>query len=750
MTGHSPLRSDSPGVQDGTLAGQAESTRVLIDFNDSTTEYILRADEGPQLARLQPSIAGLATTFIDNAKVSSPTRHRWFPDANLRVFLHETLSVCHMITDFAKLRFGDPSQEMATICGTLSEFKRSRISKREALLTISNTLGTNRNLKRDLMKVLEHRDSRWGPDDFDLPLIPIEPPTPQFLQPVHEPQMRFPSLSAPWSSNNTLLTALGPQAMSGLDRNTVFERSTDQQVPIAQNISDPWSTPSHAILSSPVAPILSLEPPHVHLTSSAIDHGSSIRPYSQLEGDSGSIVTCLEQNMLQQAQHPESWDVPTYGNSWSRGQAQDSHEVQSLRDGQHTSSQNTFEPFRVEIPLLHRRSESVTAVSPRQPLTASPVASSVQPTMLRESHVAHMPIHDPEVEMSPPSRKRSRKSSMLQHSVDDTHANGSAAYNFNVREGQLAHARLSKGSRKNSSPSRNRSDGGGQYIHSLCGKGFGKRASVKKHHWGNKNDDLDTTTGCWYKHRKPKVAWDDHPSCKDGPKQTPLKSCLARSASEDSKALVVPAMVPSYRNIIPGFPTLQVSPHTVAQAIGSAHAPSLSVQDGALYNSRAQENYLSYHSHGLPRTTTSLSSPFESLLTAVNVAARIEEPTPSKGRNDSVIICNLDAQAIAAERTGQHLPAWNFDPGHGDVGVDQYGEYVPSPTDYNVGVGLPSPMGHVPTSMTFSSKMDHTGYNSPILPSIVSDPIYMHQHAFMQPYRHIAPDLRFCLEPAFD
>jgi hypothetical protein len=223
-----------------------------------------------------------------------------------------------------------------------------------------------------------------------------------------------------------------------------------------------------------------------------------------------------------------------------------------------------------------------------------------------------------------------------------------------------------------------------------------------------------------------------------------------RSASEDSKALVVPAMVPSYRNIIPGFPTLQVSPHTVAQAIGSAHAPSLSVQDGALYNSRAQENYLSYHSHGLPRTTTSLSSPFESLLTAVNVAARIEEPTPSKGRNDSVIICNLDAQAIAAERTGQHLPAWNFDPGHGDVGVDQYGEYVPSPTDYNVGVGLPSPMGHVPTSMTFSSKMDHTGYNSPILPSIVSDPIYMHQHALMQPYRHIAPDLRFCLEPAFD
>jgi hypothetical protein len=64
-----------------------------------------------------------------------------------------------------------------------------------------------------------------------------------------------------------------------------------------------------------------------------------------------------------------------------------------------------------------------------------------------------------------------------------------------------------------------------------------------------------------------------------------------------------------------------------------------------------QGGYLPYYSHGLPSIAS--SSPFQNLLTVVNVAANIESPIP-KGRNDSVIFSNLDAEAITVE----HKPAW--------------------------------------------------------------------------------------------
>ena len=109
---------------------------------------------------------------------------------------------------------------------------------------------------------------------------------------------------------------------------------------------------------------------------------------------------------------------------------------------------------------------------------------------------------------------------------------------------------------------------------------------------------------------------------------------------------MVPAMIPSY-NTIPGFPILQDLPQTVAQALTSRNPTQYSF-----------ENIGAYHSHRLPARSS-----FESLLTAVNVASRIDAPKP-QGRNDSVV-SQLDAQAVAAERDMRYTPTW-IEPSRGN------------------------------------------------------------------------------------
>jgi hypothetical protein len=99
-------------------------------------------------------------------------------------------------------------------------------------------------------------------------------------------------------------------------------------------------------------------------------------------------------------------------------------------------------------------------------------------------------------------------------------------------------------------------------------------------------------------------------------------------------------MIRGHRSILPDIPAVKDPPHVVR----SPHTPSSNMEGG----------YLPYHTHGFPS-----SSPFQNLLTAVNVAAKIESPIP-KGRNDSMILPNLDAQAIAAEHSKQSEPTWAF------------------------------------------------------------------------------------------
>lgn len=60
-----------------------------------------------------------------------------------------------------EIRFGAHSRESATIYGTLGRFGRGEIPKRDALSIVASLLDGHYDLKHELMKILNHEDSRW-------------------------------------------------------------------------------------------------------------------------------------------------------------------------------------------------------------------------------------------------------------------------------------------------------------------------------------------------------------------------------------------------------------------------------------------------------------------------------------------------------------------------------------------------------------------------------------------------------------
>jgi hypothetical protein len=311
------------------------------------------------------------------------------------------------------------------------------------------------------------------------------------------------------------------------------------------------------------------------------------------------------------------------------GISRDLHHRQFLEGVPVRLPAESLETRQVEIPRRHRRSESVTTISPNQLKAAFSPSLTSGPYMLGDPFVT--PIGQSAIDMPPPPRKRSRKSSSAQPVIEQQHVeHGPCEGSEDVQDQQAF----------NSASSRKTSEGSGNFIHGLCGKRFGTRSKVKKHHWGNKLDDMATTTGCWHKRGRPDINWDSHSSCQEVRKPPSLQPSRAKSISAENKAPMVPTMGPGYHNILLGIPPVQ-EPYLAAR---SPETPSTNMEGG----------YPPYNTHGFPS-----SSPFQNLLTAVNVAAKIESLIP-KGRSDSMIFFHLDDQAIAAEHTEQSEPPWVF------------------------------------------------------------------------------------------
>jgi hypothetical protein len=298
----------------------------------------------------------------------------------------------------------------------------------------------------------------------------------------------------------------------------------------------------------------------------------------------------------------------------------------------------------------------------------------------------------PQSAVKPParSRKRNRKTSVAQMKIEHPRQDHRA-----IERDQRELSPTDIG------PIKEQSDRDAPFIHALCGKGFVTRSKVKKHHWGGKINDINTTTGCWAKHKKPDVEWDDHPSCKEVPRNaaTRPKRAKKRLNLPEKKAPVVPAMTSSRYASLPTLSTLGNMPQHVEAAPDSLdNSPQFAQDVPALF-----------YSHYIPPT-----SPFETLLTAVNVASKIEAPV-AQGRQQSVVN-QLDAQALAAERSGQEIPTWALPPYQhgGDVELQQHFQptYVPYEQDFGK-----SP---VHTSMWMGAPHPHVGRGNSYAPSIAS------------------------------
>lgn len=256
---------------------------------------------------------------------------------------------------------------------------------------------------------------------------------------------------------------------------------------------------------------------------------------------------------------------------------------------------------------------------------------------------ASMPVSDGWLveDMPPPSKKRrcgTFEDQILQHAID--HDSPETAEQIGLPTTNAAQPIV---------PSQRQSETRGrkaqdrefpkQFIHGLCGKGFVARCKVKKHHWGNVLNDLGTTTGCWAKHGKPDVSWDDHPSCKKTAKLPDHARTASPSSQTDGESQERSQTIPPIASIVE------------------------ELRGATTYTTNTREDYQDYpqgtnryHSHRLPHRSS-----FDALLHAANMMSQVDT-TQAQGYTES-LATQLDAHITAAERSRQYITGLQNDLG---------------------------------------------------------------------------------------
>ncbi|KAH7383325.1 hypothetical protein BKA66DRAFT_570359 [Pyrenochaeta sp. MPI-SDFR-AT-0127] len=517
----------------------------------------------------------------------------------------------HRFLENIKLRFGAQSFEVNTINGILSSFQNAEMSKRDAISSITFTLRSYEDLKQDLMNVLHHKDASWGVEDFDFDQ-PIMQPSPKFLQPAHKPHMRMPPVSTLYSTNTQNIQSIDPAVLNESSVIDGYSRHLQHEPVRSQHDQNSW--PAFAELpSSPTAHLPARFEFSNQFASSVPEYPARFSHYTHAPYNANSPLHHGFESTLPQSQLQEPWKKVTYSNYWAvAGPDTLPRHKQSLVDDR----------FQPPAPWYDVHSHQM--VSPKRFAVAD-----LGPSVLGDAFA--VPIGEPSIDMLPSLPRTPHHKGSVARVGEQSDRGTIDSDSLPPTSDTLRSEGKQMTLRAGSTPSEGR-----LFIHSICGKAFASRAKVKKHHWGAKNGDLQTKTGCWAKHKKLSVSWDDHPSCRqDMPaprivKRTPTRPM--RILKEPDHQILVGSAMSSSQGFIPGFPTL----HTLPQAVANALTPS----------QHAFQEIGSYHSYRLPPR-----GDFDSLLTAVNVASRIEAPKP-QGLNDSVL-SHLDAQAVVAERSQQ-------------------------------------------------------------------------------------------------
>lgn len=565
------------------------------------------------------------------------------------------------ISNAAQVRFGEKSQVSTTILETLRKFACANISKRETLSVISNAISGHPDLKHDMMEILNHKDSRWSPGDFDtLDIMPHQrafAAVPQTLQPVQQSQMRLPSIATLWGLTDQTTPIETTSTQQGLDeRDKQPVHNQDASSPPRENVQ--WHLNPRMIPTSPSLPSLTNERLLKDFQSHDVEQTSKLPSLPSSDHRVAPSTFTHEAGRLLYLHQPLA--APHRGHDsilWNNSAldhfdendkifTDDQLHSQVVSHDDHTRRGTMLNKLQREPMMFFPTGFDAATLG-----TPASLHRSIAPAAPKQSFAIQM--NQPATDTPAPPRKRSRKSCTDKVKVEEQHDLDDEADGVKTLPGkQRPHSECRSQASRNEPkiPRRALEVQFFPYIHNLCGKGFATRNSVKKHHWGKKIDDLSTSTGCWAKNGKPNSSWDDHPSCKTDKQLFGIEQARSGTVSTaasrtpapvEYRAPVVPAMIPSYNNHLPGFPTLQHLPQAVADALN----PMPTTAQWGLGMHRPLEQQ------------APPSSPLNKLLTAVNFASKFES-NGSKGRNDSVVTQN-DLHIAAVGSLSQDPSSWN-------------------------------------------------------------------------------------------
>lgn len=585
------------------------------------------------------------------------------------------------------MRFGEDSRETMMIHNVLGEFRTGKISKRDTHSFILNMLDDHSDLGKDLMSIIIHEDARWGPGDFNLARVgSSRPPTsqtiPHLLQPAHEPAVRLPFLTAPWLMDTHQTQSVGLSASSDSNGPGVDEDLGTAECSLAQKGSEEWPTLAH--IESHAAISRGFKQPMVNGSGNSASQIQMAPPYLLPDLSSEGLSQHNGYQSMQAPRYHEQRDNDTFAQQFdnsrlfSNGFAQPNATYDAVHDLEWPQLQHSMGP-------MASPGSAQQHVTQPFPSLQSELAGSSFDVISRIPESSQLNINP----LSLVSRERIV--SATQDKPRRIPGNDSAL-RVPPNEIPVAHQSASELKQR---PTKIKAGGGGPFIHGLCGKGFPSRSKVKKHHWGSKIGDLNTTTGCWTKYQKPNVNWDDHPSCRQTSQKAHLSTLGStpkrtnhnhmEPASVDRKAPVVPAMVPKPRNLVPGIRDHQDPFHAMATSF-----EPLRVQTRPQHTSRL-----------------SPGSSMDDLLTVVNAeVSSIEAPKP-KGRNDS-IVSNLNAQAELEEQQTQVVS--QAQAGYGGISDYQDRQFPTQNSGFNL--NLFGFAHQVPVDPVYSAYVNHDGYAS--------------------------------------
>lgn len=382
---------------------------------------------------------------------------------------------------------------------------------------MTQVLGNNTELQQGLFDIMNHNDADWEPGDWARPIVSPDfpqatnPTNPDTLRPENELQLaQLPSLSQVFGSEVAppfpqTFASSAKSHLPPMRPNACSSSYGDKEVPTNTPLSfgshpsyRTWS-PNTFTRNGSSYPTTSLPDPSTiwqnHASSSSYQYPGFLMlgnanhdprldsalqaPIDSLYEPRPGLTDPHSQHFHGQSQHTHGCNFGSVSEPrWQYGQDQTVFG--------HYAPRHPFYPH--EHTASHSNSER---------LSSSVLASGIETSkigMAQDMSPSDGPCDDTHAKFMGATQDEYSQATTAPSYVKNSRNPVGPALQL-LSQGDMAMFRVTK---KPSS---------GPYIHAICGKSFPTKSAVKKHHWGPKSGDMNTTRGCWAKHKKPAIAW---------------------------------------------------------------------------------------------------------------------------------------------------------------------------------------------------------------------------------------------------